>query len=46
VSQRTGFFSIEATGTPGRLIEIDDTATIFSAPHEKQTEDYISGRFG
>jgi phosphate transport system ATP-binding protein len=46
VSDRTGFFNLEATGKPGRLIEIDDTATIFSSPHEKQTEDYISGRFG
>ena len=46
VSDRTGFFNLEATGKPGRLIEIDDTPTIFSSPHEKQTEDYISGRFG
>ena len=46
VSDRTGFFNLEATGKPGRLIEIDDTATIFSSPHEQQTEDYISGRFG
>ena len=46
VSDRTGFFNLEATGKPGRLIEIDDTAAIFSSPHEKQTEDYISGRFG
>ena len=46
VSDRTGFSTLEATGKPGRLIEIDDTATIFSSPHEKQTEDYISGRFG
>ena len=46
VSDRTGFFNLEATGKPGKLIEIDDTATIFSSPHEKQTEDYISGRFG
>ncbi len=46
VSDRTGFFNLESTGKPGRLIEIDDTATIFSTPHDKQTEDYISGRFG
>ncbi len=46
VSDRTGFFNLEAAGKPGRLIEIDDTATIFSSPREKQTEDYISGRFG
>jgi len=46
VSDRTAFFNIAATGQPGRLIEIDQTATMFSSPREKATEDYISGRFG
>ncbi len=46
VSDRTGFFSIEAAGQPGRLIEIDDTQKIFTNPGEKRTEDYITGRFG
>ncbi|NIZ89619.1 phosphate ABC transporter ATP-binding protein PstB [Kineococcus rubinsiae] len=46
VSDRTAFFNLAATGKPGRLIEIDDTATIFSNPVQKATEDYISGRFG
>jgi len=46
VSDRTAFFSIDKTGDPGRLIEFDDTATIFTKPHEKKTEDYITGRFG
>jgi phosphate transport system ATP-binding protein len=46
VSDRTGFFTIEATGEPGRLVEIDDTAKIFANPGEKRTEDYITGRFG
>ena len=46
VSDRTAFFNIAGTGSPGRLIEMDETATIFSAPGEKATEDYISGRFG
>ena len=46
VSDRTGFFNIEGTGKPGRLIEMDDTTTMFSTPAEKATEDYISGRFG
>ncbi|MCW2667012.1 MAG: phosphate transporter, ATPase subunit [Frankiales bacterium] len=46
VSDRTGFFSIEKTGEPGRLVEIDDTPKIFSNPREKRTEDYITGRFG
>jgi phosphate transport system ATP-binding protein len=46
VSDKTGFFSIEKTGEPGRLIEYDDTQRIFSNPAEKKTEDYITGRFG
>ncbi|WP_425955994.1 phosphate ABC transporter ATP-binding protein PstB [Xylanimonas sp. McL0601] len=46
VSDRTAFFNIAGTGRPGKLIEMDETATIFSAPREKATEDYVSGRFG
>jgi phosphate transport system ATP-binding protein len=46
VSDKTGFFSIDKTGDPGRLIEYDDTQRIFSNPTEKKTEDYITGRFG
>lgn len=46
VSDRTGFFNIAGTGKPGHLIEIDDTEKMFTNPANKQTEDYISGRFG
>jgi phosphate transport system ATP-binding protein len=46
VSDRTGFFTIDKAGDPGRLVEIDETQKIFSRPAEKRTEDYISGRFG
>jgi phosphate transport system ATP-binding protein len=46
VSNRTGFFSIDRTGDPGRLIEYDDTTKIFTNPSVKRTEDYITGRFG
>ncbi|USR78931.1 phosphate ABC transporter ATP-binding protein PstB [Arcanobacterium pinnipediorum] len=46
VSQKTGFFNIEGTGKPGHLVEYDDTERIFSNPANKQTEDYVSGRFG
>ncbi|MDP9418547.1 MAG: phosphate ABC transporter ATP-binding protein PstB [Actinomycetota bacterium] len=46
VSDRTAFFSLAATGKPGRLIEMDDTERIFSNPSERATEDYICGRFG
>ncbi len=30
----------------GRLIEFDKTERVFEAPKQRQTEDYISGRFG
>ncbi|WP_109471730.1 phosphate ABC transporter ATP-binding protein PstB [Ornithinimicrobium cavernae] len=46
VSDRTGFFNLEATGQPGQLVEFDDTQKIFNNPTKKATEDYISGRFG
>ena len=46
VSDRTAFFNIAGTGMPGKLIEFDDTKTIFSNPSVKATEDYVSGRFG
>ena len=40
ISDRTAFFYL------GKLVEYDITEAIFSYPKEKQTEDYISGRFG
>jgi len=40
VSQRTAFFYL------GRLIEVGDTTAIFTRPKERETEDYITGRFG
>ena len=40
VSDKTAFFYL------GELIEMDDTVKMFSDPSKKQTEDYISGRFG
>lgn len=46
VSDKTGFFNLEATGKPGQLVEFDDTQKIFNNPSQQATEDYISGRFG
>ncbi|MFL0580070.1 phosphate ABC transporter ATP-binding protein PstB [Dietzia sp. 179-F 9C3 NHS] len=46
VSDQTAFFSLEATGMPGQLVEVNSTEKIFSNPDNKQTEDYVSGRFG
>ncbi len=30
----------------GELVEFGDTNTVFTNPKNKQTEDYITGRFG
>ncbi|MHC5559683.1 phosphate ABC transporter ATP-binding protein PstB [Kocuria sp.] len=46
ISDRTAFFNIAGTGKPGKLIEYGPTSEIFSNPKQKQTEDYVSGRFG
>jgi len=46
VSDRTAFFNIDGTGRPGRLIEMDDTHTIFQNPAHQSTQDYVTGRFG
>jgi phosphate transport system ATP-binding protein len=46
VSDRTAFFNIAGTGKPGKLIEYNDTNTIFSRPSVQATEDYVSGKFG
>jgi len=40
VSQRTGFFYL------GRMVEVGDTTGIFTRPRERETEDYVTGRFG
>ena len=40
VSQRTAYFHL------GKLIEVGDTARVFTKPIHKLTDDYISGRFG
>ena len=40
VSDYTAFFYI------GEMIEFDKTTKIFTKPQNKQTEDYVTGRFG
>jgi phosphate transport system ATP-binding protein len=45
-SDVTAFFNLEAAGTAGRLVEMDATDKIFTTPSKKETEDYVSGRFG
>lgn len=40
VADETGFFML------GRLVEFDKTERIFKNPSKKETEDYVTGRFG
>lgn len=40
ISDKTAFFM------EGRVVEYDDTTKMFVNPDDKQTEDYVSGRFG
>ncbi len=46
VSDMTAFFNIAGAGKPGKLIEYDKTAKIFTNPSEPSTGDYVSGKFG
>lgn len=40
ISDKTAFFLM------GEVIEFNETPIIFTNPHDKRTEDYITGRFG
>jgi ABC-type phosphate transport system, ATPase component len=40
ISDKTAFFLL------GELIEYGNTEELFANPHNKKTEDYITGRFG
>jgi phosphate transport system ATP-binding protein len=40
VSDQTGFFLM------GEMVEFGVTRDLFTNPHDKRTEDYITGRFG
>ena len=50
VSDSTAFFNAEAveggSGKVGYLVEFNDTDHIFNAPSQKETQDYVTGRFG
>ena len=49
VSDKTAFLSVsrnEEGLRTGHLVEYDDTETLFTSPRDKETEDYITGRFG
>jgi phosphate transport system ATP-binding protein len=40
ISDYTAFFY------QGRMVEMEQTSQLFTRPRQKQTEDYITGRFG
>jgi len=40
VSHRCAFFLM------GEMVELEETAELFTNPKDKRTEDYITGRFG
>jgi phosphate transport system ATP-binding protein len=47
VSDYTAFMMIDDPATrTGMLVEFDTAITIFTNPRNKQTEDYVTGRFG
>ena len=48
VADRTAFFSLDVQDGQryGVLVEYDDTEKLFTAPADRRTEDYVTGRFG
>jgi phosphate transport system ATP-binding protein len=49
VSDKTAFFNVKLNDSgmrTGRLVEYSQTDQLFTSPKEKDTEDYITGRFG
>ena len=50
VSDRTAFFTVEVnertSDRTGVLVEYNETQTLFTAPSDSRTDDYITGRFG
>jgi phosphate transport system ATP-binding protein len=46
VSDRTAFFTVDPEDRVGRLVEYDDTETIFTNPSDPRTEAYVTGKVG
>jgi phosphate transport system ATP-binding protein len=50
VADMTAFFSLsqsdESGDRSGILVEYEATQKMFTAPSDKRTEDYVTGRFG
>jgi len=46
VSDRTAFFTVDPEDRIGRLVEYDDTETVFTNPADARTEAYVTGKVG
>ena len=46
ISDQTAFMLRESMDTPAQLVEVGETKMMFTNPHDKRTEAYITGRFG
>jgi phosphate transport system ATP-binding protein len=46
VSDRTAFFTVDPEDRIGRLVEYDDTETVFTNPGDARTEAYVTGKVG
>jgi phosphate transport system ATP-binding protein len=46
VSDRTAFFTVDPEDRVGRLVEYDETETIFTNPSDARTEAYVTGKVG
>jgi phosphate transport system ATP-binding protein len=46
VSDRTAFFTVDPEDRVGRLVEYDDTETVFTNPSDERTEAYVTGKVG
>jgi phosphate transport system ATP-binding protein len=46
VSDRTAFFTVDPEDRIGRLVEYDETQTVFTNPSDSRTEAYVTGKVG
>ncbi len=46
VSDKTAMMMLGEDHRAGTIIEVGETKAIFTRPHDKRTEDYVTGRFG
>ncbi|HET8821935.1 MAG TPA: phosphate ABC transporter ATP-binding protein PstB [Thermoleophilaceae bacterium] len=46
VSDRTAFFTVDPEDRVGRLVEFDETETVFTNPSDERTEAYVTGKVG